>query len=317
MPSHALDWRQAPPEACRGGAVAIGNFDGAHLGHAALMSALARQARAAGGPAVALTFDPHPLALLRPGEAPPLLTTPLDRAACLERLGADHVVTLRADRALLGLSAAEFFEEVVRARLAARAMVEGRNFGFGRGREGDVNTLRALCRQAGVALAVVDGVQAEGGEVSSSRVRAALLSGDAAAAGRLLGRPYRLRGVVVTGRRVGRTIGFPTANLEGMTTVVPAEGVYAARAVVESGEAWPAAVNVGPAPTFGEAARKVEAHLIGYDGELYGRRLAVDFVARLRDVRAFAGPAELAAQLRRDVEEARRALEGGTDGQSG
>jgi riboflavin kinase/FMN adenylyltransferase len=113
--------------------------------------------------------------------------------------------------------------------------------------------------------------------------------------------------VVGTGRRVGRTMGFPTANLEGMTTVVPAEGVYAGRAVLGSGEAWPAAVQVGPALTFGEQERKVEAHLIGYDGELYGRPLAVDFVARLRDVRRFAGPAELAAQLRRDVEEARRA----------
>src|SRR5262245_14839442 len=308
MANHLLDWQQMPPEACRGGAVAIGNFDGAHLGHAALLRELARQARAVGGPAVALTFDPHPLALLRPGEAPPLLTTPEDRAACLEELGAAQVLTLRATRALLELRAGEFFEEVVRKRLAARALVEGRNFGFGRGREGDIHTLEALCRLAGIPLVIVDGIQAQGAEVSSSRIRAELRHGDVALAARLLGRPCRLRGVVGTGRRVGRTIGFPTANLEGVTTVVPAEGVYAARAVPEAGKAWPAAVNVGPAPTFGESARKIEAHLIGYEGDLYGRPLALDFVARLRDTRPFAGPAELVEQLGRDVEQARRVV---------
>src|SRR5262245_30306691 len=189
MANHLLDWQQMPPEACRGGAVAIGNFDGAHLGHAALLRELGRQARAVGGPAVALTFDPHPLALLRPAEPPPLLTTPEDRAAYLEQLGADQVVTLRATRALLELRAAEFFETVVRGRLAARALVEGRNFGFGRGREGDIRTLEALCRQAGIPLVVVDGVQLDGDEVSSSRIRAELLQGDVGRAACLLGRP--------------------------------------------------------------------------------------------------------------------------------
>lgn len=308
MASHVLDWQQLPPESCRRGAVAIGNFDGAHLGHAALVAELAARARAAGGPAVALTFDPHPLALLRPGEAPPLLTTPRDRAELLLGLGADEVVTLGTTPALLGLRAAEFFEEVVIRRLAARAMVEGKNFGFGRGREGDITTLERLCQAAGVPLRVVPPVQLEGGEVSSSRVRAALLDGDVGLAGRLLGRPYRLRGVVGHGQRRGRTIGYPTANLEGVATVVPRDGVYAAWA----GGRWAAAVNIGPSPTFGEERRRIEAHLIGYSGDLYGRELALDVVARLRDTRAFAGVGELVAQLGRDVEAAGRALgEGG------
>jgi riboflavin kinase/FMN adenylyltransferase len=193
----------------------------------------------------------------------------------------------------------------VRERLAARALVEGRNFGFGRDREGNVQTLARLCGAAGVALTVVPPAEAAGGEVSSSRVRDALARGDVAAAAQLLGRPYRLHGTVGAGRRRGAGLGFPTANLTDLRTLAPGDGVYAARALVGD-EAWPAAANVGPNPTFGESQRKVEAHLVGFDGDLYGRPLAVDFLRRLRDTRPFAGPAELRAQLARDVEEARR-----------
>jgi riboflavin kinase/FMN adenylyltransferase len=305
MASHLLDWQESPPASCRGGAVAVGNFDGAHQGHAALVRELARLARAAGGPAVALTFDPHPLAVLRPDLPIQRLTTPTDRAAYLHELGADEVLTLRATPALLALGAAEFFDRVLRGALDARAMAEGPNFGFGHNREGDVRLLAELCRRAGIPLSVVPPVVLDGAEVSSSRVRASLEAGAVEEAARLLGRLYRLRGVVAAGARRGRTIGFPTANLREVETVVPGEGVYAARARTASGETWPAAVNVGPNPTFAEQERKIEAHLIGFQGDLYGQELALDFVARLRDTRAFAGPAELAEQLRRDVERVR------------
>jgi riboflavin kinase/FMN adenylyltransferase len=307
MASHTIDWQETPPVECRSGALAVGNFDGVHLGHAALLTALVRQAHAHSGPGVALTFDPHPLQLLRPGHTPPALTTPAERTRLLLELGADHVVTLHTTPELLRLSAEEFFTEVIRDRFGVRAMVEGLNFGFGRGRAGSVETLGKLCTEARIALTVVPPVQLDGGEVSSSRVRAALLAGDVESAQRLLGRPYRLQGVVGVGQRRGATLGFPTANLNDLHTLAPGNGVYAARA--RHAEAvWPAAVNIGPNPTFGEDARKVEAHLIGFTGDLYGQPLAVDFVRRLRDTRPFGNAAELVEQLRRDVEAARAAV---------
>jgi riboflavin kinase/FMN adenylyltransferase len=309
MASHVIEWQELPPASCRSGAVAIGNFDGAHLGHAALITELAHQAKQVGGPAVALTFDPHPLTLLRPGQIPPVLTTPADRATCLHDLGADEVLTLKTTEALLHLSATDFFEQVVRRRLAARAMVEGPNFGFGRGREGNIALLEELCRRSGVILSVVAPLVLDGSEVSSSRIRAALLAGEVGEAARLLGRPYRLRGEVRVGQRRGRKIGFPTANLHHLSTVIPGGGVYAVRAHDISGRIWPAAASIGPNPTFAEQEQKIEVHLIGFDGDLYGTELAVDFVRRLRDVRQFSGVADLVAQLHRDIEEAREALE--------
>jgi riboflavin kinase/FMN adenylyltransferase len=305
MASHTLDWEQTPPEPCRSGVVCIGNFDGVHVGHAALLAAAREQARAHAGPAVALTFDPHPLTLLRPAAAQPPLTTTADRCRLLHEAGADEVIVLRTAPSLLALGAREFFEQVVRQRLAARALVEGPNFGFGRGREGNVATLRQLCNEAGLALTVLPPQRLDGADVSSSRVRKLLLAGDVAGAVRLLGRPHRLHGTVGIGERRGRTLGFPTANLERLETLAPGNGVYAVRVPLE-GRTWPGAANVGPNPTFGEDARKVEVHLIGFAGDLYGRPLAVDFVERLRDTRPFAGVAELREQLQRDVEQARQ-----------
>jgi riboflavin kinase/FMN adenylyltransferase len=305
MATYVVDWRQMPDASCRGGSVTIGNFDGVHRGHAALLTALRAQANSVGGPAVALTFDPHPMDLLRPGRSLPPLTTTAERGRLLHELGVDQVVVLRTTRDLLALRAEEFFAQVVRDRLAARALVEGPNFGFGRGREGNVETLARLCAACDVGLTVVPPVQVNGGEVSSSRIRAALMQGDVSEAAAMLGRPYRLAGVVGTGQRRGQTIGFPTANLGAIPTVVPGDGVYAVRARLGD-KIWPAAANVGPNPTFGEDARKVEVHLIDFHGDLYGQPLAVDFVQRLRDTRPFRGAAELIEQLNKDVEQARR-----------
>ena len=306
MATHTVDWRDTPPASCRGGALAIGNFDGVHRGHAALMMTLRREAQAVRGPAVALTFDPRPLEFLRPAQVQPPLTTNAERARVLQQLGADHVVFLHINRDLLSLSADAFFAQVVHDRFAARAAVEGMNFGFGRNREGNVGRLAELCRAAGIALVVAPPVRVDGVDVSSSRVRAALLTGDVAAATQLLGRLYRLQGTVGVGQRRGRTLGFPTANLHQTETLVPGDGVYAVLANVD-GTAWPGAANIGPNPTFGEHARKVEVHLLGYEGDLYGKPLTVDFVQRLRDTRPFNGAEDLKAQLQQDVEQALRA----------
>lgn len=305
MLSDPVDWEAAWPREVRGGAVAIGNFDGAHRGHAELVRELVASARANGGPAVALTFDPHPRALLRPDASLTLLTTSADRADGLRRLGADFVVTLHTTSELLDLRAAEFFREIVLGRLGANAIVEGSNFCFGRGREGDIALLGQLCETAGVRLTVVPPVLLGGGEVSSSRIRLAIESGDVALAANLLGRPYLMRGTVGTGQRRGRTIGFPTANLARIPTVVPGEGVYAVRATLSDDRAFAGAANLGPNPTFAEQATKIEVHLIGFSGDVYGQELRVEFLARLRDTRRFGGPAELIEQLSRDVEQAK------------
>jgi riboflavin kinase/FMN adenylyltransferase len=303
MTIHTLAWDETPPASSRSGAVAVGNFDGVHRGHAALLAEVRRQARAVHGPAVALTFDPHPLQLLRPEQFQPVLTTAADRAELLQACGADQVQVLKTTPALLQLSAAEFFHQVLQDRLAARALVEGVNFGFGRNREGTIETLATLSREAGMALMIVPPVLRDGQPVSSSRVRKALERGAVREAAELLNRPYRLRGTVAIGRQRGRTIGFPTANLERIETLLPRDGVYAVR-VYRGIESWPGAANIGSNPTFGEAARKVEVHLIDFQGDLLGQILVVDFLERLRDTRPFAGVAELAEQLRRDVEKA-------------
>ena len=297
------------PDELRGGAVAIGNFDGVHRGHARIVARLIERARAVGGPAVVFTFDPHPVRILRPAEAPPPLTWTDRKAALLAELGVDAVIAYPTDEQLLALSPEEFFQRIVQDALGARAMVEGPNFYFGRGRAGTIEVLRKLTATAGIELDVVDPLVEEGQIVSSSRVRRLIGEGDVAAARRLLTQPYRIRGMVVHGGGRGARLGFGTANLDAVDTLLPAVGVYAGRGFVNN-TVWPAAMNIGPNPTFGQAELKVEAHLIGWDGSpLYGQPLEVDFLARLRDVRRFAGIDELKQQLNDDIAAARRAFE--------
>jgi riboflavin kinase/FMN adenylyltransferase len=219
------------------------------------------------------------------------------------------VVVLQTTPALLHLSAREFFDQIICDRLRARAIVEGYNFGFGRGREGTVAALQIMGKERNVAVVLVPRVEMSSAAgltdnaripVSSSRIRNELLTGKVALASTLLGRPFRLTGVVKAGQKRGQTLGFPTANLEEVATLVPGDGVYAAT-VDHQGKTWPAAVNIGPNPTFGEAARKIEAHLIGFTGDLYGQTLSLDFIERVRDTRPFAGVPELKKQLVNDV----------------
>jgi len=309
MATLSLTWTEHPPTEFTGGAVTVGNFDGVHRGHQALVAAARRWADRVGGPCVVVTFDPPPAALLhpRPDKAIPL-TTYAERAELLHASGADHVVTLKTDAGLLSLSPEAFFEDVLLGLFRAKAVVEGYNFRFGRGRAGDTTTLRELCAKSGLAFEEVASLMVAGEAVSSSRVRTALNDGDVATATELLGRAYRIAGTVVSGARRGRTIGFPTANLDNVPTLLPKEGVYAVRAIV-SGTGYPAAANIGPNPTFGDDARKIEVHLIDFNGDLYGTQLAVEFVARLRDTKSFANVDELVDQLHRDVSAAKAILD--------
>jgi riboflavin kinase/FMN adenylyltransferase len=292
-------------DADRGGAVAIGNFDGVHLGHRRIVERLLDRAGTLAGPAVVFTFDPHPVRLLRPHECPPPLTWTERKAELLAEMGVQRVVAYPTDEKLLALSPREFFGTVVVDALAARAIVEGPNFYFGHDREGDVQLLGALAAEAGMTLEVVEPVVLDGQVVSSSRVRQLIAAGDVAAAARLLARPYRIRGMVTHGAGRGARLGFPTANLAGVDTLLPAAGVYAGRTWV-NGAAWPAAINLGPNPTFGEHALKVEVHVVDADAALYGEPLEVEFLARLRDVTTFDALADLTAQLHRDVDQTRR-----------
>ena len=283
-----------------GGAVAIGNFDGVHRGHAQLVQRLIHRAQRVGGPAVIFTFDPHPVRVLRPAEAPPPLTWTERKAQLLGELGVDGMIAVRTDEQLLQLSPRVFFDRILCESLQARAIVEGPNFRFGRQRRGDVALLDAYCLAAGMELEVVPPLGNGGRAISSSRIRSCIQAGDVQAASRMLTHPYRVRGLVTHGARRGSELGFPTANLEGVDTLLPALGVYAGRARV-GGAVWPAAIHLGPNPTFAEAAAKFEVHLIGFQGYLYGEPLEVDFWARLRDIRPFDSVEALKSQLWRDM----------------
>lgn len=287
----------------RHGALSIGNFDGVHLGHARIVEQLIEQARKFGGPAIIFTFDPHPVRILRPELAPPPLTWTERKAELLAELGVDVIVAYPTDQELLSRSAANFFEWIVRDKFAAQGIVEGPNFYFGKGREGNVTLLQKLCGDADVALNIVDPLRCGGEFVSSSRVRRLIRSGRVEQARQMLTQPYRIRGMVTHGAGRGAKIGYPTANVEAIETLLPAAGVYAGRGLVH-GRSWPAGINVGASPTFGEATSKVEVHMIGLDEVLYGEPLEVDFLTRLRDIQSFDSVDALIQQLGRDMQRA-------------
>ncbi|BBO34972.1 FMN adenylyltransferase [Lacipirellula parvula] len=284
--------------------MAIGNFDGVHLGHRRIAERLLERAREVGGPAIVFTFDPHPVRLLRPSESPPPLTWTERKAQLLKEIGVDWVVAYPTDQRLLQLTAQQFFDQIVVDAVGARAMVEGPNFYFGHNREGTIERLGQMTDQAGMTLDIVRPVELDGQLVSSSLIRRLIGAGEVAAAATMLTEPYRIRGMVTHGAGRGSHIGFPTANLEAIDTLLPAVGVYAGR-VPLGGKLVGAAINIGPNPTFGEQAHKVEVHLIDREESLYGEPLEVEFLSKLRDVRAFGSKEELIAQLREDVSRAR------------
>lgn len=289
------------------GCIAIGNFDGVHRGHAAMLQQLQSLGREISGPAVAITFDPHPIAVLRPEFTPPVLTTIEDRKALLRRAGADEVIVLPVTRCLLEMSAEQFFHDIVVGRFKARGVVEGPNFHFGKDRRGDVNLLQELCRGQSIQCHIAKSFNASGSMVSSSRIRELLCARAMASAVELLGHPYRLSGIVRHGAGRGQTIGFPTANLTEIQTLLPAHGVYAAITVI-NGSRFPAAVSIGPNPTFGEHREKVECHIDGFHGDLYNQKLAIDLLQEVRALQAFGSVDELISQIRSDIKMCRNSI---------
>jgi riboflavin kinase/FMN adenylyltransferase len=286
----------------------LGNFDGMHLGHQAIVRRACDEARAIGAQVVVLTFHPHPIAVVAPEKAPPLLQSLRDRLAQLRDLGVEVTVVQRFTPAFAALEPEAFVRDFLRARLELLHIVVGYNVTFGRGRVGRVETLQAIGARDGFAVDAVGPVTVGEAQVSSTALRRLIAAGDVRRAGALLGRPFALRGRVVRGERRGRLLGFPTANLhQRRGLLLPADGVYAVRARLD-GRALPAVLNIGVRPTFGIARRTVEVFLLEFDGDLYGRWLTLELVERLRGEQRFAGPEALRQAITADVARAREVL---------
>ncbi|MBY0338405.1 MAG: bifunctional riboflavin kinase/FAD synthetase [Acetobacteraceae bacterium] len=303
------DWRSLPGEA-RGGTVALGNFDGVHLGHAEVLKA-AHQARP-DLPLAALTFEPHPREHFRPEDPPFRLTLLPAKAAALEALGVRHVHAVPFDAVLAAMSAEAFVEEVLHRGLGARHLACGSDFAFGHRRGGDVAFLREAAEARGIGLTVVPHLSDAEGPVSSTRIRRALQDGYPERAAAKLGRDWAIRGEVAHGDKRGRTVGFPTANIPLGRHLEPARGVYAVRATLPDGRVVPGVANLGRRPTLGgDPVSRLEAHLFDYEGDLYGQELAVALVAFLREERKFPDFPALVAQIATDAAAARAVLSSG------
>ncbi|MGE0398047.1 MAG: bifunctional riboflavin kinase/FAD synthetase [Kofleriaceae bacterium] len=286
-------------------AVVIGNFDGVHTGHRALIA----RARLFGRRTVALTFHPHPSAVLSPQGGPPMLSSIERRVELLRAAGADEVVVEPFTRELAALSPDAFVDDIVLGRLGARAIVVGYDFNYGHARKGSTETLAAHCARTGTELAVVDPVEVDGEVCASSKIRAYLKTGDLPRAERMLGRRWDLDGTVVHGAKRGRAIGIPTANIAPTSDLLVAPGIYAVTLGVEGGEPLRAVASLGTNPTFVEQGGLVlEVHVLDWDGDLYDRKVRTTFVARLRDEAKYEGVDALLAQIRRDIADARKLL---------
>ncbi|HMQ30472.1 MAG TPA: bifunctional riboflavin kinase/FAD synthetase [Chloroflexaceae bacterium] len=297
----------APGLSSRPAALTMGKFDGVHLGHRRLIETAVERARALGLASAVLTWEPHPNAVIRPGQPLQLLTSPDEKIELIGRLGPDLLIVAPFTAETMATSAESYMRQIV-AAVPLRELWVGEGFAMGKGRAGDVPALMTIGTELGFAVGAVSQVLVGGQPVSASRVRELLRAGDVEGAAPLLGRPFGLRGLVVEGDRRGRTIGFPTANLQVPEVhVLPADGVYACH-VALGGERLPAVTNVGVRPTFDGVRRTVEAHLLDWDGDLYGRTIGVEFLHRLRGEQKFAGVEALVAQIRRDADRARELL---------
>jgi riboflavin kinase / FMN adenylyltransferase len=292
-----------------GAVVTVGTFDGVHLGHRRVLDALCTAARAWNALSLLVTFDPHPLRIVRPVSAPPLLTTPQEKIEILAQSELRRVAFLRFTPSLAAFPPRRFVEQILLARFAMCHLVIGYDHAFGRGRSGDVETLRQIGGELGFAVDVIPPVIADGEPISSSRIRRALQAGNVVAAAHGLGRPYSLTGTVARGAGHGRKLGFPTANLDVASTekLIPHEGIYAVRAAMRDRFA-DGVLHLGPRPTFAGLPPSVELHLFDVDDDLYGERIRVDFFARIRDIARFESIDALIHAMEADCEAARELL---------
>jgi len=285
--------------------VAIGNFDGIHLGHRRIIETVTARAHATGGTAILLTFDPHPLTILRPAGRPPQILPLSEKIRLLATLGLDVMLIIPFTREFANVTAEAFVEEILARKIGASALYVGAGFHFGRGGVGDFDLLRREGQRLGITVDRVPVVLFDSRPVSSTRIRNNIERGSVDRAAAMLGREYAIRGLVVHGRGRGSGLGFSTANLSTDNELIPAQGVYVTRAEVGT-RTYPSVTNIGDRPTFGEGERVIEAHLLDYDGaELYGQTLRLAFCAYLRDERRFESPKALTRQITSDVKSTR------------
>lgn len=295
-------------DAPRPSVAAVGNFDGVHLGHQELVRGAVAEARRRGVPALGISFEPHPSRILQPERAPALITPAEEKIRLLSQLGLDALLLLAFTRDLSRWTAREFVERVLVGGLGVVAVHEGENFRFGHRGQGDITLLQGLGEELGFSVSIAARVEVDGAPVSSSRIRTLVAEGRVREAGRLLGRPFTVAGLIAPGRGVGRQHTVPTLNLQPYEELLPSRGVYLTRAGTES-QTWTALTNVGVRPTFGAGGPlTVETHLLhppaGGIPTRLGERLSIEFVERLRDERKFESPEALRAQIQADVEAA-------------
>lgn len=306
---HIRDWR--PTRELKNPVVTLGNFDGVHLGHQKIFRLLIEKARRINGTSVVYTFEPHPIKVLYPERRMPLITSYRERATLVEQMGVDVLVSAPFERGFASQSAKEFVQEILVGSIGAREVLVGYDYAFGRNREGDTGLLQQLGRQMGFEVEIVPPVMMNGHAVSSSRIRTVVEEqGDVALAARMMGREFCLEGVVVEGHRRGKSLGYPTANLRLENELLPKPGVYAVLVRVEGLEStWGGMANLGTNPTFSERVLSFEVHIFDFQGDLYGKRLKVALLDRLREERRFPSVKALVDQLGKD-EQASRAVIG-------
>lgn len=303
-----LDGHLSIPEALRGGVIALGNFDGFHLGHQAVVGRAVRHARDEGRPAIVATFDPHPVRHFRPDTPPFRLTTLSQRQELFGAAGADAMLVLPFDAAMAATTAEDFITDLLLARYGAAGVVTGADFVFGKGRGGNVVTLADHARRLGFFTEMVSPVDDSKEVISSSRIRAALRAGDCATAARLLTRPFTVRGTVQHGDKNGRKLGFPTANIDMGSYLRPRYGIYAVTGTLADGRVLKGAANLGIRPSFDPPKELLEPHFFDFDGDLYGQEIDVSFHAFLRAEAKFDSMDALMAQMAMDCDAARAAL---------
>jgi riboflavin kinase/FMN adenylyltransferase len=303
-----LDGGSALPPHLAGGIVALGNFDGFHLGHQAVVGRAIAAARAAGRPAIVATFDPHPVRLFRP-DAPPFRLTTLDqRERLFGAAGADAMLVLRFDAALAALTAGEFVAQRLVAAAQVGGVVTGEDFTFGKAKGGNVALLAELGRRSGFTVDTVGPVSLDGRTVSSSRIRDMLVAGQPREAARLLTRPWAIEGIVTHGAKLGRTIGYPTANIDLGSYLRPAYGIYAVRGRLPDGRVLDGAANLGIRPSFEPPKELLEPYFFDFSGDLYGQRIEVELIDYLRPEAKFDTLAALTTQMEADCARARELL---------
>jgi riboflavin kinase/FMN adenylyltransferase len=296
------------PDQLRGAIVALGNFDGFHLGHQAVVSRAVARAFHERRPAIVATFDPHPVRFFKPDVPPFRLTTLDQREALFAHAGADAMLVFEFDHELASMDAEGFVADVLAKRIGAAGVVTGDDFSFGKGRTGDAALLAKVGAQHGISAEAVAQVVLDGERISSGRIREALIAGDTATATHMLTRDYAIEGVVQRGDRRGRELGYPTANLQLGDYLRPKYGIYSVRVTLDDGSEHPGVASLGMRPTFEPAQELLEAHLFGFDGDLYGRKIEVALHAFIRDERKFDSVEALVAEMRNDEAKARRLL---------